>query len=118
MNRVIVVSDSHGLVKPLEDIYEHFKDSVQLFIHCGDSELSLDHPLVHIYETVKGNVDSSQFPFEKQFEIGGRRILVTHGHKQWVRMGLGRLIEFGRNKQADIVCYGHTHKPLYREEDG
>lgn len=118
MNRIIVVSDSHGLVQPLEAIYERYKDTVQAFIHCGDSELPMGHPLLEVYRTVKGNVDSEPFPMTLTVDIGGRKILVTHGHKQGVRFGLGRIREFGLANNADLVCFGHTHKPYFRDHDG
>ena len=117
MTRIIVVSDSHGLVEPLESIYEHYKDRVQTFIPCGNSELQKDHPLLIIYQTVKGNCDLEPFPETLTIELGNRKIIVTHGHKYGVKFGLGRLKQLGLANHADLVCYGHTHKPYFYHDD-
>ena len=37
--KVLIVSDSHGLTTELEKLMENYQDEVDLFIHCGDSEL-------------------------------------------------------------------------------
>ena len=48
----------------------------------------------------------------------GRHIFITHGHYYYVAMSEERLKEEARERGADIVMYGHTHKPsLTREED-
>ena len=40
--KVLFVSDSHGLTAELEILVEKHQDEVDLFIHCGDSELAPD----------------------------------------------------------------------------
>lgn len=119
MNKVIVVSDSHGLVEPLERIYDHFKHEVSVFLHCGDSELEEEHPIFKIYRTVRGNCDYENFPLVDRVRVAGYTILFTHGHHHSVKFNLDRLYFLGKENQADIVCFGHTHAPLVeRSTDG
>ena len=44
--KVLFVSDSHGLTAELEKLVENHQDEVDLFIHCGDSELDPDDPAI------------------------------------------------------------------------
>lgn len=119
MKKVIVVSDSHGLLEPLERIYEQYKGKVDAFLHCGDSEFTTDHPIFEVYQSVKGNCDFEPFPHVHQVVVGQTRIVFTHGHKYHVKFSLNKLYSLGLAHEADIVCFGHTHRPTYEVmEDG
>ena len=48
----------------------------------------------------------------------GHHIFITHGHYYYVAMSEERLKEEARARGADIVMYGHTHRPsLTRDVD-
>ncbi|WP_303220499.1 metallophosphoesterase family protein, partial [Enterococcus asini] len=55
--KYLVVSDNHGDRQILVDLVNHFQEQVDLFIHCGDSELPADDELFAIYQGVGGNCD-------------------------------------------------------------
>lgn len=118
MSKMIIVSDSHGLVEPLEKIYAHFKDEVDYFVHCGDSELKADHPLFQVYEGVKGNCDFATFPEILKIDVAGHTILVTHGHLYKARSTLNQMYYLAVKEGADVVCFGHNHVPLNEEIEG
>ena len=42
----------------------------------------------------------------------------THGHIHRVKYGLYELVCAARERKADLVLFGHTHKPLQEYEDG
>lgn len=44
-------------------------------------------------------------------EIAGYKVWVTHGHNYYVSMNHEIIMEEARSRGADIVMYGHTHKP-------
>ena len=45
-------------------------------------------------------------------------LFITHGHYYYVSMGEDHLKEEARGRGADIVMYGHTHRPsITREKD-
>lgn len=108
--KILIVSDSHGLTKELERLKEKHGAEVEMFIHCGDSELTADHPAINNFVTVRGNCDAEQrFPYETVVEAGGHRIFVTHGHRYSVKSDLMKLSYRAREVEADIVCFGHSH---------
>ena len=51
--KVLIVSDSHGLTTELEKLKENYQDEVDLFIHCGDSELEADDRAIHSFVAVR-----------------------------------------------------------------
>lgn len=85
-------------------------------IHCGDGSLDTqtiirDFPELPVYQ-VAGNCDfDPTLPFTLTVELGGVRILITHGHSYGVRNGdLDRLAYAAEEAGALIALYGHTHR--------
>ena len=119
--KVVIVSDTHGSHRNLEMVLEEEKP-MDMLIHLGDVEGGEDYITAladcptHI---VRGNNDFfSDLPGEEEFMMGGYHMFISHGHYYYVSMGEERLKEEARARGADIVMYGHTHKPtLTREED-
>lgn len=108
MNRVVIVSDSHSMKRELVEITRRHK--ADLYIHCGDSELSNKSNYLKGYATVRGNCDwSGKFPKEETIDIGGLRFYVTHGHLYSVKSTLLHLQYRALEHDANIVCYGHSH---------
>ena len=44
--------------------------------------------------------------------------MITHGHYYYVSMGVEVLVGEARARGADIVMFGHTHKPFLEEREG
>lgn len=110
MNRVLIVSDSHGSTEVLEGIEKLHGSEVDLMIHCGDSELSESDAAIVNFSSVKGNCDLyGNFPDEETHVVSGVRIFVTHGHLYSVKSTLVNLYYKAKELQADIVCFGHSH---------
>lgn len=107
----LVVSDNHGDRQILVDLLEHFKDQVDLFLHCGDSELPDSDPLWHTYQVVCGNCDyGAQYPNHRTVETTTDRIYMTHGHLVDVRFGITTLGLQAQQADASIALFGHTHQ--------
>lgn len=119
--RILIVSDTHRQDGNYHRVVEQV-GKIDMVIHCGDAEGSeyalqraVDCPL-HI---VMGNNDFfSNLPKELELEIEGKRILVTHGHYYRVSMGIEALAEEGRARNADVVMFGHIHKPMVKMQYG
>lgn len=119
--KVLIVSDTHGRDTNLEKVVG-MEEPFDMMIHCGDVEgreffiqALADGPSC----IVSGNCDFfSDLPREEEIDLGGNRVLVTHGHYYGVSMELRGLIEEARARNCRAVFFGHTHKPLIMEKDG
>lgn len=118
--KAVIVSDTHGLEEILRLVYERHKGEADLFIHCGDSELTKDHPYLAPYQIVKGNVDflDSGFPDQLLTEIGGLKWLVVHGHLDGVNQSLLNLSYKAEAIGANVICFGHIHRVVTEEHQG
>lgn len=109
MNKVLIVSDSHGLTEELINLKK--SNPALEILHCGDSELFIDDPALQNMHVVRGNCDFDyKMPDKKMIKIGDINILVTHGHLYQVGRDLTNLSYIAHEQQANIVCYGHTHR--------
>lgn len=120
--KILVFSDSHrflsGMVQAIE---EEKPDQV---IHLGDlmgdaEELSWRFQTLPIC-MVPGNCDGwTTHALKKQITLDGVRILLSHGHLWGVKGSYDAAVADARACQADILLFGHTHRPLCRQlEDG
>ncbi len=113
--RILVVSDTHRQNGNLCRVLAK-AGQADLLIHLGDVEGSEDYirevagcPV----EMVAGNNDFfSCLPRELELELGGRRVLLTHGHYYNVSFTLERLREEAKERGFQIAMFGHTHRPV------
>ena len=123
MMKILIVSDTHRYDENLKLVIKETAP-IDMLIHLGDvegSEIYIPewvNPGCEI-QMVRGNNDFfSDLPQEEEFEVMGRHIFITHGHYYYVALNEERIKDEARERGADIVMYGHTHKPsLTREED-
>lgn len=109
--KYLVVSDNHGDQTILKTLLAEYQGKVDAFIHCGDSELDYDDPLVSQMTIVTGNMDfDGRFADHQTLTCGPDHILVAHGHLLGVNYDLDRLYQAGVKYQADLIFYGHTHQ--------
>ncbi|WEG13956.1 metallophosphoesterase [Pullulanibacillus sp. KACC 23026] len=117
--KALIMSDTHGDEAIIQTVYERHKDEADLFIHCGDSELTPDHPFLAPFKVVKGNVDrQSGFPNQVVAEAGGLKWLVLHGHEDGVHRSPLNLKYKAESIGAQVVCFGHTHMLAAEYNDG
>ncbi|WKY47490.1 metallophosphoesterase [Eubacteriaceae bacterium ES3] len=119
--RIGIVSDSHGNLHDLEqallamghvDILFHLGD----YVEDGEYLKTLTDTPVYL---AKGNMDryAKAGKDEILLVIEGVAILACHGHTYGVKSDLYRLAMRGRERNARIVLFGHTHHP-YSSDDG
>jgi putative phosphoesterase len=112
-----LISDTHGLLRP--GVHRALA-GVELILHAGDvggstilDELSLIAPVRAVF----GNTDPLDEPglaHEIVIEVGGLRVHVSHGHE----VGGPTPAKLAERYDADVVVYGHTHRPLVTRHDG
>jgi putative phosphoesterase len=113
--RVGIISDTHGrrgAVQTALDVMGQIDALIHLGDHCTDADDDALERRLPLY-TVKGNCDfTSGVELERMITLGGKRLLLTHGHFFSVKFGLDELVEHAKLLGADIALFGHTHEPL------
>jgi putative phosphoesterase len=105
-----LISDTHGLMRAEALAALH---GVELILHAGDvGGLSVLRELGGIapVQAVYGNVDDPLFglPQRLALTLGGLKVHVSHGHE----VGSPTPEKLARAYTADVIVFGHTHKPL------
>lgn len=107
---ILVMSDSHGLVKEVQQVTD--RHAVEKILHCGD--FCVDHlrePFSRM-TLVRGNCDTTKdVPTEQQTKWRDLNILQTHGHLFGVKSSLLRLHYRAEETGANVVVFGHSHVP-------
>ena len=118
--KVLIVSDTHGHHKNLVQALEKI-GPIDTLIHCGDVEGQEDYIEAlagcPTYIIAGNNDYFSPLEREMEFTLAGYRIFLTHGHTYGVSMGVENITDEGRGRNADIVMFGHTHRPCLVQHD-
>ncbi|WP_294466418.1 metallophosphoesterase [uncultured Anaerofustis sp.] len=118
MDKILIISDTHGDIKTLEKIIKREKNYSYL-LHLGDhhfdlDEVDIDHEKVNVIR-VRGNCDFMKEKEEAVFTVHGRKIFMTHGHYYGVKNSLTNIFYKADEIGADIVLFGHTHEALNKK---
>jgi putative phosphoesterase len=111
--RLGVIADTHGLLRP--EVFEVFHE-VDHILHAGDlgplellAELELLAPVTAVYGNTDGFDVRARLPQVARVELDGFRVVVTHGDQfgsptpEMVQQAF---------PDAEILVFGHTHRPL------
>lgn len=117
--RIGLISDTHGQLRT--DVFDRFQD-VDRILHAGDigppellAELATIAPVTAVHGNTDGFDVRSEVPKVAALELAGRRIVVVHGDQLGSPTPEGLR---GAHPDADIIVYGHTHRPLIDDSDG
>ncbi len=111
--RLGVIADTHGLLRP--EVFDVFRD-VDHILHAGDlgplgllAELEALAPVTAVYGNTDGWDVRARLPQVARVELDGFRIVVTHGDQ----LGSPTPEELqAAFPDAEILVFGHTHRPL------
>src|SRR2546422_9217395 len=111
--RLGVISDTHGLLR--SEVFQVFKE-VDHILHGGDVGtwdiligLQALAPVTAVYGNTDGLELRGKLPQVAQLQLDGFDIVVTHGD-QFGQPTPAKLHD--AFPKAEIIVYGHTHKPL------
>lgn len=111
--RIGVISDTHGLLRP--EVFEVFRE-VDHIVHGGDvgpaailDELGTIAPVTAVYGNTDGPALRQHLPQVARLELDGFTIVVTHGDQFGSPTPERLQAAF---PDAEILVYGHTHRPL------
>lgn len=113
--RILVLSDSHGNVENMARCVELTQPNA--ILHLGDCQRDAEalhrlYPAIPL-QGVPGNCDWGAVDGpEVLTEYGGVRILLMHGHTRNVKASTLSAIYAAREMGAQILLFGHTHRPL------
>ncbi|WP_018659822.1 metallophosphoesterase family protein [Allofustis seminis] len=108
--RALITSDTHTRDAGLYELAEKYRETIDLWIHCGDSELEPTDPALKNFHVVSGNTDCpGNFQLIEDITWHQLNIMVTHGDRFNVRFGIEELYKEALKRKANIVFYGHTH---------
>jgi hypothetical protein len=114
------MSDSHGNKDAMLKTVAH--ESPEWILHLGDFDrdcavIEWDYPEISL-RTVRGNSDRSSAGLDAdEFVLAGKRFYMTHGHLFSVKTGKTTIINYAISHGIDILLFGHTHIPFYKEQD-
>ena len=112
--RILIISDSHGKNDDVKQVIEQV-GNIDMLIHLGDVEGGA--PGIREWagcecHIISGNNDYDRsLPAQEAFEIAGKRVFITHGHRFYVGSGMDMLRQYAIDNAYDIVMFGHTHRP-------
>ena len=114
--RVGLISDTHSLLRVEAMAALHGAD---LILHAGDvGTWTVLHELGTIapVHAVLGNTDGPELglPATVSLTVEGVRLHVSHGHE----LGSPTPEKLVGRYPADVIVYGHTHKPLIEQRGG
>lgn len=118
MDKILIISDTHGDIKTLEKIIKKEKN-YSYIIHLGDhhfdlDEVDIDYENVNVLR-VRGNCDFMKEKEDLVFTLHGKKIFMTHGHYYGVKNSFTNIFYKADEIGADIVLFGHTHEALNKK---
>lgn len=112
MKKLFVFSDTHKNAALIDKI-KPIAAECDYVIHLGDyvsDTLPLKTLLGDRLICIKGNGDIfSTAKEEREIEIEGAKLFLTHGHKYNVKMTLENIGIEALKRECSAVLYGHTH---------
>lgn len=120
--RILVISDCHGDYNNLYCAISE-QPSAEIVFCLGDGEN--DYNAVQnqfpdkMFVILRGNCDTRSTKSDtKIINIENRRIFATHGHLFKVKFDLNTLYFVGKEVNAQIILFGHTHSPYNEYVNG
>ena len=116
--KILVLSDTHSYLDNARNVLKRIGDKMDMVFHLGDHdddalELQKEFPKL-LFHFVKGNNDYLiDTPSKKMVRVGGKNLLLTHGHKQRVHWNPDTISYWAAEQGADVVLFGHTHMPFW-----
>jgi putative phosphoesterase len=112
-----LISDTHSLIRP--EVFTALA-GVDLILHAGDvggSDVLVELGAIAPIQAVYGNTDGPGDPNLRarlRLDVDGLSIHVSHGHE----LGSPTPEKLLARYDADVVIFGHTHKPLVERSGG
>lgn len=112
----LIFSDSHGKRRAMETAIglQIKKPDAIFFLGDGLNDIAdrVDGiPVICVRGNCDWSIGTRSVREEETVSFEGHRIFLTHGHRYAAKSGLGAMIRAAEERGADVVLYGHTHRP-------
>lgn len=117
--KVAVIGDTHLQEHILEGLLEEL-NQFDFLIHTGDLYYDFEYLMQHLEIQgvgVRGNCDVKGEE-ELLIDLAGKKIFICHGHRYGAKGSLNQLFYRGKELEADVVIFGHSHIPFCAQEEG
>jgi len=116
--RLGIISDTHGQLRP--EVWDVFREVDQI-LHAGDIgsldllfQLETMAPVIAVYGNTDGFDLRGRLPAEQHVELEGLNFTVVHGDRFGQPTPAALRAAY---PEADVIVYGHTHRPLLEMVD-
>ncbi|HAK58585.1 MAG TPA: YfcE family phosphodiesterase [Lachnospiraceae bacterium] len=113
--KALLISDSHGSDEGMLEVIKEF-DDVDAIFHMGDiagAKRLITNNVKCLTYIVRGNTDHDyDLPETVKISFAGKTVLATHGHRYVDYGGIDSLMYLGEENGADVVLFGHIHRPF------
>jgi hypothetical protein len=116
--RIGIIADTHGLLRP--EVFEVFRE-VDRIIHAGDigpldllTELEAIAPVTAVYGNTDGFEVRARIPAVVEARIEGLDFVILHGDQLGSPNPQNLHAAY---PNAEVIIYGHTHRPLLTTVD-
>lgn len=118
--KIIVFSDSHGYLENMKTAVNNFND-LDILIHLGDF-LKDSVKIASLFDSLKvygvsGNNDFTDELRKLTLDISGNKIFLAHGDQYDIYYNTDKLYYAGKECGANIMLFGHTHKPFLEQTE-
>lgn len=110
--KIGVISDTHGNKASMNKAVT-LAGTVDFWLHAGDYSSDADYlaemtglPVTAVAGNCDGLTDSK---IDEFIAAGGKTIWLTHGHRYQAKARSSELAWWGRQYEADVIIYGHSH---------
>ncbi len=114
---LLIFSDAHGRTDGMHEAIARQVGRIDGVCFLGDGLRDAEAlplfgtPLYAVRGNCDWSADTGLYRTELTLSLEGHTLLLTHGHMQGVKGGLGALVAHAADVDADLVLFGHTHMP-------
>ncbi len=119
--KYLVIADTHSNIENVEGVLRLVREKIDGILHAGDGirdfayVKNLKIPQVF---AARGNIDSvTHIPYLAVFEIMNIKLALTHGHLFSIETIIDEMVALGKQEQASLVVFGHTHIPFHKKKE-
>ncbi len=114
--KILLISDNHlalGMKRTIE------REGADLNLHMGDSQFRKTNPEMKGFDhIILGNCDYEKYPEHEIIKVEDQHWLMFHGYQVRNAHDLESRARYAKGFECQVICYGHTHVPVYSQVDG